>query len=67
MKAFLSSVGLLPLILVVVGLMVWRRTHYATLPLVVGLVWGTWNVLFAKREISATVTAGEPTITYAVP
>jgi hypothetical protein len=64
-RNFIGTVGLIPIILIVLGVLLFRRTHAWTLPLLVGVIWGGWNVLFAKREIQASVTVGDDvSITY---
>lgn len=57
-----AAFGLIPLLLI--GLGFFRVTKHAHAFLVVGVIWGLANVLYAKREINATVTAGDATITY---
>jgi hypothetical protein len=54
--------GWLPALLVIAGLVM--PSKYSKALMVVGGLWGLANALFAVREVSATVTAGEPTITY---
>jgi len=56
-----SAVGIGPLALVAAGL-AWKKFRAPLLA--AGVVWGLANVLYAKREVTATVTAEEPTITY---
>jgi hypothetical protein len=69
MGAFLSefrkavvAFGLVPAVLVVIGLLV--PSKYSKALMVIGALWGVANALFAVREVTATVTAEEPTITY---
>jgi hypothetical protein len=57
-KAF----GVVPLLLVVAGWLLPGR--WAKVSLLVGVVYGLTNVLLSEREVVATVTADEPTITY---
>lgn len=54
--------GILPALLVVAGLAL--PSKYSKALMIVGGLWGLANALFSVREVSATVTAGEPTITY---
>lgn len=58
------SFGLLPAVLVVVGLLV--PSKYSKALMIIGGLWGIANALFAVRQVNvtATVTAEEPTITY---
>ena len=58
-REVVTAIGILPILLVVAGLTL--RIRWLT---AVGLVWGAYSLLFASRSVSATVTAGEPTITY---
>lgn len=62
LRAAAAAFGWLPALLVVAGLVL--PSKYSKAAMIVGGLWGLANALFAVREVSATVTAGEPTITY---
>lgn len=57
-----AAFGWVPLLLVVFGLVM--PSKYSKAAIIVGGLWGLGQALFAVREVSATVTAGDPTITY---
>lgn len=63
-RKVVSTFGVVPVALVVLGLFV--TSKYSKLLVVVGALWGLSQVLFAVRkvDVTATVTAEEPTITY---
>ena len=62
LRETLGAFGILPLLLVALGLF-WA-SRWSKALLVIGAVLGLAGILFAKREISATVTAGDAVITY---
>jgi hypothetical protein len=57
----ITSFGVVPLILLAVGLF-WRNARYSRALLILGGLWGLANVLFEIREVHATVTAEDPII-----
>lgn len=61
-RKMLASFGLVPALLLVVGLLV--KSKYSKPLMIVGGLWGLANALFAVRQVNATVIAEEPTITY---
>ena len=61
-RATLAAVGIVPLVLVAVGL--FGKTKHARAFLVVGVVMALAAILWTTREVHATVTAEEPTITW---
>ncbi|HKQ96965.1 MAG TPA: hypothetical protein VJV75_03740 [Candidatus Polarisedimenticolia bacterium] len=58
-REIVLGIGIIPILVVVAGLTL--RIRWLT---AIGLVWGAYSLLFSQREINATVTAGDPTITY---
>jgi len=62
LRAAIASFGWLPALLLIAGLAL--PSKYSKALMIIGGVWGLANVLFAVREVHATVTAGEPEITY---
>jgi flagellar biosynthesis regulator FlbT len=62
LRAAVAAFGWLPALLVIAGVVM--PSKYSKALMVIGGLWGLANALFAVREVSATVTAGEPTITY---
>lgn len=64
LRQVVASFGVVPVALVVLGLLV--TSKYSRLLVVIGALWGLSQVLFAVRKVDATVTAGEPEITYRV-
>lgn len=58
-----TSFGLVPLALLVLGLFV--SSKYSKALVVIGALWGLANALFAVREVHATVdVSGDPVISY---
>jgi hypothetical protein len=57
-----AAFGWLPALLVIAGLVM--PSKYSKALMIVGGLWGLANALFAVREVSATVTAGEASLTY---
>lgn len=58
-REVVTSIGILPILCVVAGLTL--RIRWLT---AIGLVWGAYSLLFASRNVNATVTAGDATVTY---
>lgn len=64
-RAWLKMVGPLPLLLIAFGaVLFFRHSRAWWIPAWAGILWLGYNVLYAKREISATVTEGTPTVTW---
>lgn len=61
-RGALVTIGVVPLVLIALGL--FGKTKWSKPLLIVGALWAIASVLFAVREVSATVTAEDPTITY---
>ncbi len=56
------AIGVVPLVLIALGL--FGKTKWSRPLLIIGGLWAIASVLFTVREVSATVTAEDPTITY---
>lgn len=62
LRGAVIAFGIVPAMLVVCGLLL--PSKYSKTMIVIGALWGVASALFAVREVHATVTAGEPEITY---
>lgn len=64
LRKTVATFGVVPVALVVLGLLV--TSKYSKLLVVVGALWGLSQVLYSVRkvDVTATVTAEDPEITY---
>jgi hypothetical protein len=64
-RGMLKIFGGFPLLLLMIGaVLVVRGARYGWAFAGVGFALGAWNTLYTSRQINATVTAGDATVTW---